>query len=557
MTVPTGGQVSLTLLDFDSTYNFNILYDSSTYPSKVQLATATAITVDSLGLYTAAYPGGSAITTTEVGQPVYVRFTISDPFGASDITGADLVIKNSQGVTVASASLTDTSVVASTAGSKTYQYAWTPLTADTFTLVVTAHEGTEGVTATKETTFTTTARPDLVVTKSDGGANVDAGSSVAYMISYSNAGLADATGVVLTEFLPAGATFNAAGSTPGWTAVGSSEYRYTVGSLPAGASGSVQFSVTVASPVAATLELLQNSVQITDDGSHGVDSNLDNNTGQDTTPVIAAPDLSLFKTDGGTSTVAGGVVLYQITYRNEGNQDATNVSIEETLPANTTFNGAYSVGDWDYVGGNTYILFLGDLAAGASGTVTFAVNVDSTLPGGVTQISNTATISDGGAGGADPSPENNSSTDTTPIEFGPVLADLQITKTNNVTSVTPGSVVTYTITITNAGPNAVAGATFSDVVTASLSGVTYTTAVTGGAAASPTSGSSNYISGLLDLPVGSTVIYTVTGTLDPNATGTLANAASVQRPPASWTRTPATTPRSTRTRSFPSRTSRC
>ena len=60
-------------------------------------------------------------------------------------------------------------------------------------------------------------------------------------------------------------------------------------------------------------------------------------------------------------------------------------------------------------------------------------------------------------------------------------ADLQITKSDGVTSVTPGTLVTYTITITNAGPNAITGAAFTDNVPASLAGVTYTTTVSGGA----------------------------------------------------------------------------
>src|SRR4029077_11361163 len=101
-TVPTGGQISLILTDYDSTYSFNILYDSTTNPSQIQVATATAITVSSLGVYGAAYPGGSPHTTTPAGQPAFVRFTVSDPFGAADITSADLLIKNSAGGTVVS-----------------------------------------------------------------------------------------------------------------------------------------------------------------------------------------------------------------------------------------------------------------------------------------------------------------------------------------------------------------------------------------------------------------------------------------------------------------------
>src|SRR5262249_46805607 len=218
---------------------------------------------------------------TPAGQPAYVRFTVSDPFGAADITSADLVIKNSTGGTVLSTTLTDANVVASTAGSKTYEFAWTPPTGDTFTVNVTAHEGTEGVTATGQTPITATASPDLVVSKSDGGATVNAGGSVAYTINYSNAGLANATGVVLTEFLPVGSTFNAAGSTAGWVALGTNEFHFAVGNLAPGASGSVVFSVTVPSPVPVALEELVNTVNINDDGTHGPDSNSANNSATD------------------------------------------------------------------------------------------------------------------------------------------------------------------------------------------------------------------------------------------------------------------------------------
>src|SRR5262249_37312002 len=155
-------------------------------------------------------------TSTPAGQSAFVRFTVSDPFGAADITGADGGIKNSSGDTLFSTTLNEDDFVASTAGSKTFEVEGTPPPRRPLSGNVTAHEGTEGVTATGQTTITATAFPDLVVTKSDGGATVNAGGSVAYTINYSNAGLANATGVILTEFLPAGATFNAAGSTPGW-----------------------------------------------------------------------------------------------------------------------------------------------------------------------------------------------------------------------------------------------------------------------------------------------------------------------------------------------------
>jgi uncharacterized repeat protein (TIGR01451 family) len=542
ITVPTGGQISLTYTDYDSSYSFNILYDSKTDPSQVQLATSTYITVTSAGVYAQPYavnPTGSPITTTPAGQPAYVRFTVTDPFGKSDITSADVVIKNSSGATVLSTTLTDANVVASTAGSKTYQLAFTPPLADTYSITVTAHEGTEGVTATGQTSVTATAAPDLVVSKSDGGATVNAGGTVAYTINYSNAGLANSTGVVLTEFLPTGSTFNAAASTPGWTALGTGAFTFTVGSLPAGASGSVVFAVTVPTPVPAGLEQLTNSVSIADDGTHGADTNPANNSASDTTPINAAPDLVVTKTDNKVTTLPGGILLYQITYSNIGTQNDDTVVLTENLPANTTFNSTYSDPAWDSEAPGQFTLSVGNLAVGASGTVVFAVNVNNPLPVGTTQISNTVSIGDSGDSGPDLNPANNTFTDTTPIQSNP-QADLQITKTDSAGgssisgqagTVAPGASLIYTITVTNAGPNAVTGASFSDNVPTSLSGVSYTTTVSGGATITPGSGSGNNISGSLNVPVGGTVIYTVTGTLDPNAApGTLTNIATVVPP---------------------------
>src|SRR5262249_24431107 len=155
---------------------------------------------------------------------------------------------------------------------------------------------------------------------------------------------------------------------------------------------SVVFSVAVPSPVPAALELLNNTVIIADDGTHGADTNPANNSGVDSTPVNAAPDLVITKTDGGTSTLAGGIVLYQIHYSNVGTQNSNGVVITETLPANTTFNSTYSFGAWDDEGGGLFTLIIGDLPVGASGTVTFAVTVDDPLPGGVTQVANAVSI---------------------------------------------------------------------------------------------------------------------------------------------------------------------
>ena len=59
------------------------------------------------------------------------------------------------------------------------------------------------------------AAPDLVVTTSNGLSSVTPGSVLSYTVAYRNQGNQIATGVVLTQTLPAGTTFNAAGAPAG------------------------------------------------------------------------------------------------------------------------------------------------------------------------------------------------------------------------------------------------------------------------------------------------------------------------------------------------------
>ena len=58
---------------------------------------------------------------------------------------------------------------------------------------------------------------------------------------------------------------------------------------------------------------------------------------------------------------------------------------------------------------------------------------------------------------------SNESTVSLPLPpLGPPQADLMVTKTNMVNIVTPGTLTTYTLVVTNLGPNAVQGATVHD-----------------------------------------------------------------------------------------------
>ncbi len=148
-TVAVGEFIYLDIINKQSGVSFAVDYDSSTKPSAISLPANTVITVDSLGIYDAPYPGGTLISGVNNGQKAYVRVTTSDPFGAYDITSLDVTLTNPSGGT---SSTNLTSTVATTASSKTYEYAWTsgPATGG-YSITVKANEGTEGINATSTT----------------------------------------------------------------------------------------------------------------------------------------------------------------------------------------------------------------------------------------------------------------------------------------------------------------------------------------------------------------------------------------------------------------------
>ncbi|MCX6049084.1 MAG: hypothetical protein NT075_28620, partial [Chloroflexi bacterium] len=152
-TVPTGQQIFLTLKTSEPGVAFKFFYDSATYPSRVQLTTTTVIDVTSLGLYDAPYPGGTLLTGAANGQTVYVRAAVSDPFGASDITTSTVTLTDPNN-TPSTVTLSGGNLVASTTGSKTFEYVWnTSVVQGIYNVQVTSHEGYEAITDSASTPF--------------------------------------------------------------------------------------------------------------------------------------------------------------------------------------------------------------------------------------------------------------------------------------------------------------------------------------------------------------------------------------------------------------------
>lgn len=189
--------------------------------SQAVLPTTTVINVDSVAVYDAAWPGGSAIVTAQAGTTVYVRSVIGDPFGSFDITGATVTITDSLGtVRVNAAAMTQ--VADSGTLTKTYEYTYVvPVggPAGNWTIRVTGAEGTEGTVSDLAQVALNVfiPMPNILMLKSvtvqsdpfNGAVNPKAipGAAMLYTVTATNQGpgATDADTVVITDPVPANA----------------------------------------------------------------------------------------------------------------------------------------------------------------------------------------------------------------------------------------------------------------------------------------------------------------------------------------------------------------
>ncbi|GAB3269792.1 isopeptide-forming domain-containing fimbrial protein [Parahaliea aestuarii] len=262
--------------------------------------------------------------------------------------------------------------------------------------------------------------PQLQVVKDDGGISVVPGQVYFYQINFFNAGNQNATGVELSETVPMYTTFNAAASTPGWSCPNGSgpgtPCTLNIGELRTDQTGVARFGLQVMSPLPAGVDLTSNTVIITDDGANSVQPLSD--TDSDDTPIVAVPDMVIGKATDTRQARPDEVIVYTIDYRNAGNQDATGVIVRELVPPGSTFSEADSQPTvWscaDGAGpGTVCTVAIGGLAAGAGGSLTFALRASESPEIG--RILNVVEINNDGSNGIDPTPGNNIARVSTPF----------------------------------------------------------------------------------------------------------------------------------------------
>ncbi|HZP66698.1 MAG TPA: DUF11 domain-containing protein [Rudaea sp.] len=315
------------------------------------------------------------------------------------------------------------------------------------------------------------------------------------------------TGVAVTDGLPAGMTVaspNGLNNTCGGTATatsGSATVSLSGGTLAV--NGTCALSLAVTAATSGSYVNTTSAVSSTNGGT--------GNTATATLTVNTGPQLSVSKTATPNPFVVGQPASYTITVTNTGGSPTNaNITLSDNLPVGITLTGTSGTG-WACTGTSALSCTYSGAALAPSASATLTLNVD--VGASATNGNNSATAS----GGGDPTcPAANNCVGTVIVPVTTQAADLQIVKTGPATA-TAGGTVSYTITVTNTGPNSATNATVSDPAP---SGLTFVSA------GAPCSG--GFPCNLGTLTAGQSVqIPSVVFAVAPSFSGTVVNIASV------------------------------
>eukprot|EP01089_Gocevia_fonbrunei_P016569 TRINITY_DN516_c0_g1_i4.p1 TRINITY_DN516_c0_g1~~TRINITY_DN516_c0_g1_i4.p1 ORF type:complete len:850 (+),score=269.89 TRINITY_DN516_c0_g1_i4:370-2919(+) len=308
---------------------------------------------------------------------------------------------------------------------------------------------------------------DLAITKSaaPSPATIGTDATIVYTITYVNTGVRDAEGAVITESVPAGYTFNAAGSSAQWVAGSGNTYTATIGTVARNVPNSLTFAINLPAYIDCPVTDVVNTVSIKENCG---DINMANNDATATVVLNAVPNLALTMTRVGDFT-PGATVCYTLSYSNIGTRVATASTITNNVPANTVFattgSSTFSCAA-GAAAGTACTLTVGDVIPGASADATFCVTADSNLPCGSGVINNAAIATT--CNEVDMS--NNAATNTAPVNGSPSLT---LTKTASAATIALGDVVVYTLAYSNVGSIEASAVTLTETLP---SGTTFSAA---------------------------------------------------------------------------------
>ncbi len=241
-------------------------------------------------------------------------------------------------------------------------------------------------------------------------------------------------------------------------------------------------------------------------------------------------DLAVTKTNVVTSVNASGTTSYTVTVTNSGPNSVTGAVLSDpaviglsktSVTCSGTPGQCVTPPTVTQLQAGTFALPA--LASGATYQITINASVTATSG----SVSNVATIA-APSGFQDTVTGNNSATDTDSVNR---VSDLSITKTNGASGVSTGVATSYTITVTNGGPQSTTGAILSDPTATGLSVLSVVCSGTPGQCATPPS-VPQLQSGSFALPAlasGQTYQITVAANVTASS-GTVSNVATIAAP---------------------------
>lgn len=327
-----------------------------------------------------------------------------------------------------------------------------------------------------ETTLTITPQEaNLSITKTASNTTPNVDEVVTFTIQVNNAGPDAATNVSLADAVPVG--YDIVGgsvSNGGIFNLGGSEVLWDLANVPL-AGLTLTYDATVNTPTGSTNEY-QNTVEITAADQYDPNSIPNNDDGDQSeddedseTLVPQAADLSLIKDINAASSATpnvGDTVIFELTLTNAGPSAATNIVVEDIVPAGYTLQTVNN-GGTDVAG--TFLSWnIANLPVGAT-TVSYEVTVNA--PTGATdEYLNTAEIALVDQFDPDSEPGNDDGDQSEDDEdffiADPQVVDVEIELLASNSTPDVGDVVTFTVNISNAGPNPAIGVSIENLVPA-------------------------------------------------------------------------------------------
>ena len=355
---------------------------------------------------------------------------------------------------------------------------------------------------------------DLAITKTDNDAEVIAGESVTYAIEVTNNGPSQATGVVVTDAVPAGTSFDPSGSTSSCVetdGVVTCDLADVL-ELDESATVIVAFAVDDDIPAGSTITNVAQVAANEDDPTP--------NEATATTPTRTEADVSISKDAVDTVAVAGTEMTWALEVTNAGPSVARNVVVTDTLAPGLTGVSATPAECTTSAASFSCVFAVVEVGETIGITLVTAVAADQTEP-----VTNTATVTSD-------TPDTDDSNNQSAVVEVPVglVADLVIDKTSAPNPVIPGQPITYTLVVTNNGPSTVTGARVSDTPPAEAVEPVATCAVDPAEGACTESTIFPEISFLVDLAPGASATITIDALVDPAAVAGFLNTATVTAP---------------------------